>query len=141
LPLESIHPLPDVEVKFIEADVLLKQLEEAQLQDCVDPQGIALLTILDFRNENFLHPENPPPRILTSCATRMLQMDDIREAAVRSSLPQKGLIVTVTETGNRDAYIMRYLSQFGFSNIEGLHFGMRSWIKRDYPMIVGQSTK
>ena len=141
MPLESQHSLPDVDVKFIEADALLDQLESAQAQSCIDSRGKPLLTILDFRDENFLHSDNPLPHIKTVCRTRMLQMDDIREPAVRSSLPGEGLVVVVTETGNRDEYIMRYLSQFGFTNIKGLRFGMRSWIKSDFPISIGQPQK
>lgn len=133
LPLDAIHPLPAIDMDFIAADTLKQKLEEAQAKGCTDNHGNPLVTLLDFRNENFLQPENPPLRILSNCRTQALLLDDIRNPQTRASIPQAGLVVTITETGNRDAYVMRYLSQFGFSNIKGLQFGMRSWIKLGYP--------
>lgn len=133
LPLESIHPLPKINVEFIAADRLRQQLENARAKGCTDDHGDPFVTLLDFRNENHLNPHQPPPRILSSCRTRTLLLDDLQNPDIRAAIPKTGLVVTITETGNRDTYVARYLSQFGFTNIRGLQFGMRGWIKLDYP--------
>jgi rhodanese-related sulfurtransferase len=140
LALEAIHPLPDIDAAFIAADTLKQTIEDTQARGCIDSHGEPLVTILDFRNENFLNPDSHPPRILSTCQTQTLLLDDLRNPDVRSSIPRHGLIVTITETGNRDAYVMRYLSQFGFSNVKGLQFGMRSWIKLGYPTETSSTT-
>lgn len=63
-----------------------------------------------------------------------LALDDLREEANRAKLPQTGLIVTITETGNRDKIVQRYLSQFGFTNVAGLKDGFRGWVKAGLPL-------
>jgi len=131
--LESINPLPEIDTEFIAADTLQKKLDDALTQGCVDSHGNPIVTILDFRNENHLRPDNPPLRIRSNCHTQILRLDDLQDPAVRAAIPRTGLVVTITETGNRDAYVTRYLSQFGLTNIKGLQFGMRGWIKLDYP--------
>ncbi|BBO68992.1 hypothetical protein DSCA_29220 [Desulfosarcina alkanivorans] len=133
LALESIHPLPAIDTAFIAADTLKQTIEDAQAKGCIDRHGEPLVTLLDLRNENFLRPDSRPPSILSTCRTQTLLLDDLRNPDVRASIPRHGLVVTITETGNRDTYVMRYLSQFGFSNVKGLQFGMRSWIKLGYP--------
>lgn len=50
----------------------------------------------------------------------------------REKLPQKGLMVTIAETGM--PFVNRYLSQFGYQNIIGLQFGMYGWIKLGDPV-------
>ena len=40
----------------------------------------------------------------------------------------------MTETGNRDMFVMKYLYRYGYTNIKGLEFGMRGWIKSNYPV-------
>jgi len=51
-----------------------------------------------------------------------------------NSVPRAGLVVTITETGNRDSFLIRYLYKFGNVNTKGLQFGMRGWLKADYPV-------
>ncbi|MBL7225660.1 MAG: rhodanese-like domain-containing protein [Desulfobacteraceae bacterium] len=53
---------------------------------------------------------------------------------MRNQIPNKGLVVLVCETGNRDWAALRYLYKWGYTNIVGLRFGMRGWIKSDYPV-------
>lgn len=118
---------------FINADQLKQMIEKAQTGQCMDEKGAAAITILDFRNEFFLNPDNPPPAIDTVCKTQRLQLDDLLKPEVRAALPRHGKLVTITETGNRDAFAMRYLHGFGFDDISGLQFGMRGWIKLGYP--------
>lgn len=129
LPLTSIHRLPEVEVAFIAAGNLKQALGAA----CTDSDDAALVTLLDFRNENFLRPDKSLPSIQSNCHTQTLLLDDLKRPEVRATIPRNGLVITITETGNRDAYAIRYLKQFGFSNIKGLKHGMRSWIKEGYP--------
>jgi rhodanese-related sulfurtransferase len=125
--------LPEIEVPFIRVDTFLQQLQDARRTNCIDSHGAPLLTILDFRNGNFLKPDNPPPRVKSNCLTQTILLDDLQDPEIRASIPRKGQIITITETGNRDTFVIRYLSQFGFSNIYGLEFGMRGWIKLGYP--------
>jgi len=44
------------------------------------------------------------------------------------------LVVTLTETGNRDDIAIRYLSRFGYDNVKLVEFGMRGWIKNKLPI-------
>jgi hypothetical protein len=37
------------------------------------------------------------------------------------------------ETGNRDIFAMKFMYKYGYTNIVGLNFGMRGWIKPGYP--------
>lgn len=60
-------------------------------------------------------------------------LDDLLSEEVRKMIPKVGEVITITETGNRDEYAIRYLSQFGYTNIKGLKFGMRGWLKQRYP--------
>lgn len=133
LPLVAIHPLPKIDAGFIAADTLKQTLEAARVKECTDPHGRPMVTLLDFRNENRLQPDDRPPRIQSGCPTQTLLLDDLKNPQIRSAIPKDGLVVTITETGNRDVYVMRYLSQFGFTNLKGLQYGMRSWIKLDFP--------
>ena len=130
---ECIQALPSYKAQFINNEELFNKLTHAESLDCKDTQGNPLLTILDLRFEHHLKNIKPPPLIKTSCSYSFLLMDDMIRLNVRKKIPKKGLVVTVTETGNRDKFAMRYLSQFGYKNIFGLLFGMRGWIKADYP--------
>ena len=134
LPLDTINPLPQVESRFLGADQLFSMIQAADAKQCIEEDGLASLTILDFRNENFFDMENPPPRIQSQCQTIFLQLDDIRKPEIRKQIPLENKVVTITETGNRDDFAMRYLSKFGYSNIVGLQFGMRGWLKMRYPI-------
>lgn len=67
------------------------------------------------------------------CGTVHCLFDQLAEDAVRRQVPRDGLVATITETGNRDGLAARYLSRFGYDNVVGLQFGMRGWIKLNYP--------
>ncbi len=132
--LSAIQPLPEVTPQFWSADQLFARINLEDPRRCLAEDGRQALLILDFRNENSLSPDAPPPRIQTRCNTMQLQLDDLRHAVVRRRIPNRGTVVTVTETGNRDVFVMRYLSAFGYSNIKGLRYGMRGWLKQGYPI-------
>jgi rhodanese-related sulfurtransferase len=72
--------------------------------------------------------------IETNCNTIKCLLDDLSDPEVRSSIPKEGTVIIICETGNRDIIAMRYLHKFGYDNIFGLRFGMRGWIKLDYPV-------
>ena len=76
----------------------------------------------------------PMPYIKTNCRTIHCQVDDFQNPDVRSRIPQKGLTLIISETGNRDWAALRYLAQWGYTNIAGLQFGMRGWIKSGFPV-------
>ena len=108
-------------------------IADAEANQCVDAHGAPIMTLLDFRNGMFLQPEKPFTKISTACRTIRFQLDDLLKPDVRARIPKEGLLVTITETGNRDIFVKRYLSQYGYGNICGLRFGMRGWIKKGYP--------
>ncbi len=131
--LESIDPLPDFKAEFITAEDLRKRLS-AVSETCTDEKGQPVITLMDFRNEAVLNAEQPPPRIKASCRTITLLLDDLLKKPVVDSIPRSGIVITITETGNRDALVIKFLSKFGFDNIKGLEFGMRGWLKNRYPV-------
>lgn len=96
--------------------------------------GEPLLVILDLRTETQLKPRRPLPIIKVQCPIVFCLLDDLIKPEIRRQIPTDRLVVTVTETGNRDKFAMQYLSRFGYRNIKGLLFGMRGWIKQDYPV-------
>ena len=93
------------------------------------------MTIVDYRTEIFLDLGKSPPSIKTNCETVRLLLDDLALPEVRGRIPDKGRVVLVCETGNRDWAAIRYLYKWGYTNIVGLRFGMREWIKSDYPIV------
>ena len=107
-----------------------------QLKQMLDDRRLnkAMVTLVDYRNENFLKTEKPLPLIKTGCPTIKCFLDDLSDPAVRNKIPKKGLVVLVCETGNRDAVAMRYLHKYGYNNVVGLRTGMRGWIKLGYPV-------
>lgn len=132
--------LPDYKGGSITADELLERMRRAEKQDCLDEKGKPILTILDYRTENFLQRDKPIPSIKTSCRTIRSLLDDLEKSDVRGRIPGEGLVVLISETGNRDSIAMKYLYKFGFTNAVGLRFGMRAWIKSDYPVEIIQSS-
>jgi rhodanese-related sulfurtransferase len=134
LPLNQVKPLPEASVRWLTAEQLLHRLQATEASQCYDQQGRPLLSLLDLRNENLLSPETPPVRLVTACPVLTLELDDLLTAEARARVPREIPVVTITETGNRDVFVLRYLSQFGFDNLEGLEYGMRSWIKAGYPV-------
>lgn len=132
--MSSITPLPDVPASFLSSDNLKLEIEAAEKNQCIDESGAPLVTLLDVRIENYLQSNRRLSDINTACRTIKLQLDDLLRADVREEIPKRGLLVTVTETGNRDVFVKRYLSRYGYDNIKGLDFGMRGWIKKGYPI-------
>jgi rhodanese-related sulfurtransferase len=132
--IESTKPLPKYEGMFITEDELLRAIASADKNDCKDLQNQPLLTILDLRTDNYLEADQPVPDIRTRCKTIKCLLDDLINPDFRKQLPREGLVVTLTETGNRDIFAMRYLYQYGYKNIKGLDFGIRGWIKLNYPV-------
>ena len=134
--MHVIEQLPVYEAKFITADNLVEQLKQAQeAGTCIDSHGKPFITLLDLRTDNFVETDVPVSSIKTNCPVSKHLFDDLSNPEVRERIPSDTTVVTVTETGNRDREAMQYLSKFGFTNIVGLKFGMRGWIKQDYPII------
>lgn len=108
-------------------------MKELDNQNCLESNGQASLTLLDFRNSNLLKNTQLPPQIATKCPIQQYLLDDILKEQVRAKIPHTGMVVTITETGNRDEFVTRYLSKYGYTNIKALQFGMRGWLKKRYP--------
>ncbi len=99
---------------------------------CTNEAGIPNVTLLDLRTEHQLKDVRRPPIIQSDCPLIFCLLDDLQKAEVRKQIPKDGLVVTVTETGNRDKFAMQFLSKYGYKNVYGLLFGMRGWIKAGY---------
>jgi rhodanese-related sulfurtransferase len=127
-----------VEVKFIGAEELLAVLQSAESKGCKSEDGQPLVTLLDLRTEHHLDADTlTRPTITdikTPCLTVFSLLDELQTPKIRRKIPTSGLVVTITETGNRDAFAVQYLSKFGYTNLKKLMFGMRGWIKKDYPV-------
>jgi rhodanese-related sulfurtransferase len=138
LPIETIDALPKMESKYITAVELLPLIQAAKDGNCRNPSNHPLVTILDLRTENHLPPESVKgtsiAQIKTSCPKVLCLLDQLQLPKVRDKIPKTGLVVTITETGNRDRFAIQYLSKYGYENLKGLMFGMRDWIKEDYPI-------
>jgi rhodanese-related sulfurtransferase len=132
--LNVIELLPDYKGKFITADELLELIKKADSNNCTCTEDECLVKIVDLRTEHSIKSSKPLRKIKTKCQTLIGLLDDLRNPELRGLIPRKGIVVTVTETGNRDIFAMRYLYNHGYTNVRGLRFGMRSWIKLDYPM-------
>lgn len=127
-----------MEARFITVDELLALLQSAEHRHCRDANGRPLLTLLDLRTEHHLDAGNKiPPTVVdikTKCPTVFCLLDELQDPRIRGKIPKPGLVVTITETGNRDTFAIRFLSKFGYTNLKGLMFGMRGWIKKDFPV-------
>ncbi len=132
--LESTSPLPEYAVNFVDTDQLHAELKNMDTVKCRDDNGKPLLTILDFRDANHIPSEKTPPQIITSCPIQKLLLDDLLKDDIRTNIPRSNNIITITETGNRDEFAIRYLTKFGFPNLKALKFGMRGWLKQRYPI-------
>ncbi len=132
--LERRAPLPQIPVDFVDTDFFYGTLQKNNSVKCLDDEGKPLLTLLDFRNGNHIQSEKKPPQIPTSCPTQQLLLDDLLDEQNRMSIPDTHMVITITETGNRDEFAIRFLTQFGYTNIKGLRFGMRGWLKQRYPI-------
>ena len=133
--IETTDPLPEYEGPVLEANLLLEKLVQSEPSRCLDQHGNPILTIVDFRTENFLKMDRPIPAIQTRCQIIRCLFDDLRDPEVRSKIPKEGLVIAVSETGNRDWAMMSYLYKWGYTNVVGLQFGMRAWIKQGYPIV------
>ena len=135
--LKVLEPLPVYNGKFIDADELLSKIKEADSANCYDQKKKPLLTLIDFRAfENLLENRGGDfYQIKTKCEIIRCKLDDFLDSkGLLNRIPKDSIVVAVCETGNRDIFLMRYLYKFGFTNILGLKFGMRGWIKLNYPV-------
>ena len=130
--VKAFEPLPEYEVQFITAEQLLQDLQKAESGGCRDWRGNPKITILDLRTANFLEAKFPIFKIKTGCLTIKMLFDQLADAKYRKNIPKKGRVVTVTETGDRDADAIRYLFKHGYSNVVGLKSGIQDWIRLDF---------
>ena len=131
--LKREEALPEYKGRYITSEELLTRLNETEKKGCVDAGGKPMLTILDLRTEHHFEATRKLSSIDTSCPTLELLLDDLQKQEIRDKVPKDGLVVTVTETGNRDIFAMKFMYKYGYTNIVGLNFGMRGWIKPGYP--------
>ena len=129
-----MEPLPEYDGAFLGAEQLLEKIKQSEATRCLDRYNKPALTIVDYRTENILEVGRPIPSIKTQCQTIQCLLDDLKDPQVRAKIPKEGLVIVVSETGNRDWAVMRYLHRWGYSNVMGLEFGMRGWIKLGYPI-------
>lgn len=132
----SAAPLPEIKVHFIDVDELQEMLEKADQQSCKDKNSNPLITLLDFRMSPTLQAKMRADnhQIQSTCNTIKAQLDDfIDNRQLIDSLPETGQVISISETGNRDRFLVQYLSQFGKTNIRALKYGMRNWLKAGYP--------
>jgi rhodanese-related sulfurtransferase len=129
--IETRESLPDYEGKFLTVDELLSSISGVG-KLCIDEDNSPKITIIDLRTEHHLEDAKRPLIIKTDCPIIYCLLDDLQHDEIRNQIPTNGLVVTVTETGNRDKFAMRYLYKLGYKNIYGLLFGMRGWLKAGY---------
>jgi rhodanese-related sulfurtransferase len=135
--ITTTAPLPIVDVNFMDVGTLQKLLAAADEQNCKDTDNLPLVTILDFRMSRALQVKMSADKyqIQTKCRTITAQLDDfIDNQDLIDSLPENGQIIAVSETGNRDRFLIRFLSLYNKTNIQGLKYGMRNWLKAGYPV-------
>ncbi len=115
-------------------------MQSAEDRGCRDENGRAPVTLLDLRTEHLLSKDavarSTFTEIQTPCPMVSGLLDALQDPRIRRRIPKSGLVVTITETGNRDVFAIQYLSKFGYANIKALRFGMRGWIKKDYPVVM-----
>lgn len=129
-----IERLPEYAASFVTGEELMAQVSSAEKNGCRTAEGKPLFTLLDLRTELSLNSPTAAVAIRTSCRTVAGLLDDLLDQSFREKIPSDSPVYVITETGNRDAFAMQYLSKFGYRNITGLLFGMRGWIKDDYPI-------
>jgi len=135
--LASIEKLPDRKTTFICRDTLFSKINEADKRNCVDEKGKPLLTLLDFRTSlnNPVKIGNDHYAISSVCKTIQVELDDfIQKPELISTIPIEGAVVTISETGNRDDYLIRFFYAHKHENVVGLRFGMRGWMQERYPV-------
>ncbi|WP_136806111.1 hypothetical protein [Desulfosediminicola flagellatus] len=131
--VEVIDHLQEYTLPMIDAAELLKKITAAKENGCTSVDGRPFLTLLDLRTERSQAGGNVPLNIASNCTTIEGVMDDLLDEQFRSNIPIDSPVYVITETGNRDRYVGRFLKKYGYTNITGLIFGMRGWIKADYP--------
>ncbi len=135
--IHSISPLPKTKINAIDVDELMAIVMDADTKNCVDAAGRPILTLIDFRtNQNIIDKKGADKyQIKTTCKTIKAVLDDfIDNEKLIQSIPDDGLTLSISETGNRDEFLIRYLSQFGKTKILSLKYGMRNWLKANYPV-------
>ena len=126
--LVSIEKLPDRKATFISRDTLFSKINEADKRNCIDEKGEPLLTLLDFRTSlnNPVKIGNDHYAINSVCKTIHVLLDDfINKPELIQTIPKSGEVITISETGNRDDYLIRFLYASGYENVVGLRFGIR----------------
>jgi rhodanese-related sulfurtransferase len=134
--LESVETLSELTTPFITAEELLEKIKEANKGDCQDTNGQKLVTLIDIRSSFALKKKigADHTRIQSNCPTIVALLDDfIDNKQLLKKIPRKGLVVIISETGNRDEYLIHYLKKYNYNNIVGLEFGMRGWLISRYP--------
>lgn len=132
-PVEVIDALPEYTLPMVAAKQLLLKLNEAAANNCSTPDGKPFLTLLDLRTDRTPEWSTVPLTITSNCTTITGVIDDLLDEKFRKNIPSNSPVYTITETGNRDIFAGRYLKKKGYTNVYGLRFGMRGWIKNDYP--------
>lgn len=129
--IDTLELLPEYKSQYLTAEEVLSKLIPSN-NTCKNEAGNPNVTLLDLRTEHHLKDVKRPLIIKSDCLTIFCLLDDLQKDEVRKQIPKKSLVVTVTETGNRDKFALQYLSKYGYENIYGLLFGMRGWIKAGY---------
>ena len=135
--LESIEKLPEYEGEYISTQEFNEKLKKAEETGCLDKSRKPLITILDFRDNEKLVGNLGSDffNIKTKCPSIKFNLDDlVHDKELIKKIPKEGEVISICETGNRDPFLMRYLFKFGYTNIKSLKFGMRDWLKSDYPI-------
>jgi len=135
LPVESTEKLPEYEVNFLSAEDVKNKMDVDEKRGCLSADGLPLLTLLDLRTERVPEGAEAPLVINSICPTISGFLDDLQRADFRNKVPLNSLVIVITETGNRDEYAARYLYKFGYTQVLGLQYGMRGWIKADFPTV------
>ena len=60
--------------------------------NCVDDNNNAIVTLVDYRAENFLKKEKPFPSIKTDCNIIRCLLDDLSNPVVRNKIPKRSLV-------------------------------------------------
>lgn len=127
-----------MEAHFLTSEELLSKLSRTRRNDNGNEDknnNPPVITLLDLRTEHHLQGVERPLIIKTEIPIRYYLLDDLQKYRIRAEIPKTGTVVTITETGNRDTFAIRYLRKYGYKNVYGLLFGMRGWIKAGYPAV------